>query len=294
MKISLSADNFAPEVPTPFVTFRRMGEIVRENHLYSDRALGLSGAQFRDVATATSRHEAEEAVNRLVYSVRDDHRKEARQSMREAVEMAKHTESPHQLHYLASMFVHHPEVIREVAKNPHIDQKTQLVILNNEKLSEDVRVTRNLGGNPAIGPEVMRHLLNNSQDTITLHAVTRNAVRKSLQSTGPDTPYVKICDELADTTFDPGLRLMALAGVRSPDVLRKIVQTRDSVFGARELEAVADNVHTPKDVLVQMAGTPGPKQAIQAAFGVTVGQRAARTLNRLTHPEWQNDAVSQP
>jgi hypothetical protein len=293
MKLSLQADEFAPE-PTPFITFARMGELVRENHLYGDRALGVSGTRFREVATATARQNAEESINRLVVNVRDAHRKEARQSFRDALSIAKNGENPHQLHYLASMFVNHPEVIRAIAKNPHIEARTQMVILNDPVLGRDARVQRNLGDNPAIGPEVMRHLLNNSEDSITQYAVTRNAVRKSLQSNGPDTPYVKICDTLADTTLDPALRLMALAGVRDHDVMRKVVRTRDAVFGARELEAVADNIHAPKDVLAEMANASGPRQALHAVFGVTIGQRAAHTLARLSHPEMDNDAVARP
>lgn len=293
MKLSLQADDFSPE-PTPFITFARMGEVVRENRLYGDRAIGVDGATFRKVATASARQDVEDLINGLVLSVRDAHRKEARQSFREALAIAKDGENPHQLHYLASMFVNHPEVIREIAKNPHIDARTQLVILNDPVLGQDVRVQRNLADNPAIGPEVMTHLLNQSPDSITHYAVARNAARKSLQSNGPDTPYVKICDTLADTTFDPALRLIALAGVRDHEVMRKIVRTRDTVFGARELEAIADNIHAPKDVLAEMASASGPRQAIQAVFGVTIGQRAARTLSRLTHPEMDNDAVARP
>ena len=289
MKASLSARRFEPA----FLSFAEMGQVVRENHLYSDKALGLTGTRFREVAVATSLQNAEEAVNRLVYGVRNAPKpKEARQSIREAVSLAKDTESPHQLHYLASMFINHPEVIRAVAKNPRINEQTQQVILNDAKLGKDPRVLRNLGDNPAIGPRVMTHILNTADDAIALHMTARNAVRKAQQSNGPDTPYVKICDELADKTFDPAVRLVALAGARSHDVLRKIVRTRDVVLGARELEAVADNPYTPKDLLAEMANTSGPRQAIQAMFGITVGQRAARTLSRLSHPEMDRDAVS--
>jgi hypothetical protein len=296
MKLSLSADDFAPAAPSPFITIARMGEIVRANRLHADQVIGLSGRKFRDVATANSMHEAENQINRLVYDVRNarQNRKEARQSVADALEIAKHSENPHQLHYLASMFINEPDVIRLVAKNPRIDQKTQLVILNDSKTGQDPRVLRNLGDNPAIGPEVMRHLLNHSNDSLTQYAVARNAARKSLQSKAADTPYVKICDELADHTFDPALRLIALAGVRDPAVMRKIVRTHDTAFGARELEAVADNIHAPKDVLAQLANVSGPRQALQAAFGVTVARRAAQTLAQLTHPEMDRDAAPSP
>jgi hypothetical protein len=293
MNLSLQADHFSPE-PTPFITFARMGEVVRQNRLYGDRAIGVDGASLREVAKASARRDAEDLINGLVRTVRDAHHKEARQSFREALAIAKDSENPHQLHYLASMFIHHPEIIREIAKNPRIDARTQLVMLNDAVLGKDARVQRNLGENPAIGPDVMAHLLNHSEDSITHYAVARNAARKSLQSNGPDTPYVKICDTLADSTLDPALRLIALAGVRDHEVMRRIVRTRDTVFGARELEAIADNIHAPKDVLAEMASASGPRQALQAVFGVTVGQRAARTLSRLAHREMDSDAVARP
>ncbi|TKC90148.1 hypothetical protein FAZ69_08345 [Trinickia terrae] len=290
MKLSLQADEFSPQ-PAPFIAFARMGEIVRENSLYGDRTLGMNGTHLRNIATATAREDAEAAIDRLEAGVRNAHGREARQSFRDALSMAKHSENPHQLHYLASMFINHPNVIREIAKNPHIETRTQLAVLDDSVLGQDVRLQRNLGDNPAIGPEVMTRLLNNSEDSITHYAVTRNAVRKSLQSNGPDTPYVKICDMLADTSRDPALRLAALAGVRDHSVMRKIVRTRDAVFGARELEAIAGNIHAPKDVLAEMANASGPRQAEHAAFGAAIGQRAALTLARLSHPEMDNDAV---
>jgi len=294
MKISLAAEDYIANGPVPFVSFERMGEIARENRLYSDRSLSVSGKSFRELATVDSLQKAEEQVNSLLISVRRAPRQESRQSLREALTIVKNTESPHELHYFAAMFINHPEVIREVAKNPHIDAKTQRVILNDSALSKDARVIRNLADNPAIGAEVMTHILGTSEDTIARHAVTRNAVRKSLQSNGSDTPYVKICDGLADSTYDPALRLIALPGVRSQDVLRKIVRTRDTVLGARELEAVADNIHAPKDLLVQMAGTSPLRQTIQAGYGVNIGQRAARTLGLLDHPELDRDALTHP
>jgi len=293
MNPSLSATEFQTAELTPFVSFERMGEIVRQNRLYADKALGLSGVHFRAVATAMSMQNAEEAINQLVRDVKEAEKpKEAKQSIADAKRMAKGSESPHELHYLASMFINHPEVIREIAKNPHLDEKTQRVILNDPSLGRDRHVLRALGDNPALKPELMRQILNTSEDTIALQATARNAARMAQQSTGADTPYVKICDELADTTFDPAMRLIALAGARDAGVLRKIARTRDSVFAARELEAVADNSFTPKDVLVEMAGTSGPKQTIEAVFGVTIGQRAARTLAKLAHPEMDADAVN--
>ncbi|MBN3729519.1 hypothetical protein [Burkholderia sp. Tr-20390] len=287
MNPSLSVSEFAP-TPTPaYLSFADMGALVRRQRLHADKALQIDGRRFGAATVGVMRMaQAEEAINRLVKAARSREEPKARpQAIREALRVAKESDDPHELHYLTSMFINEPTVIKELAKNPHLPEKSQRVIAHDDTLAADVHVMRSLASNPSLEPGLMRELLNSSDDSIVRHEVARNAALKSRFAPDPQSPYVKLCDELVDTTYDNALRLTALPGVRSADVLRKIARTRDVVFGARELEAVADNSHTPVDVLAEMANVPKSRKMLHAAFGVTVAQKAARTLAELRHPE---------
>ncbi|KVV07315.1 hypothetical protein WK77_16120 [Burkholderia ubonensis] len=264
-----------------------MGAQVRQRRLYADSAIQLDGRRFGAATVGAVRMaQAEESINRLVKAARSREQPKARpKAIQEALRVAKDSSDPHELHYLTSMFINEPTVIKELAKNPNLPEKSQRVIANDSALAQNVHVMRSLAANPSLQPDLMRDLLNSSDDSIVRHEVAQNAALKSRYAPDAESPYVKLCDELADTTYDNALRLAALPGVRDADVLRKIARTRDVVFGARELEAVADNVHTPVDVLAGMANVSNPRKMLHAAFGVTVAQKAAQTLAELRRPE---------
>ncbi|MCA8050711.1 hypothetical protein [Burkholderia arboris] len=287
MNPSLSAAEFSPASAPAYISFADMGGLIRQRHLYADSALQVDGRRFGAATVGAMRMaQAEEAINKLVTAARDREKPRGRpQAIREALRVAKDSDDPHELHYLTSMFINEPTVIKELAKNPHLPEKSQRVIAHDTTLAANVHVMRSLASNPSLQPDLMRDLLNSSEDSIVRHEIAHNAALKSRFAPDAGSPYVKLCDELADTTYDNALRLAALPGVRDADVLRKIARTRDVVFGARELEAVADNIHTPVDVLADMANVPKSRKMLHAAFGVTVAQKAARTLVELRHPE---------
>ncbi|CAE6793365.1 hypothetical protein R70006_04953 [Paraburkholderia domus] len=292
MNPSLAATEFGPSPAPRYMSFADIGALVRERHLYADTAIRIDGRRVTEVLTHQRVAQVENTINGLVKSARDhESGKERSLAVKQALRVARDSDDAHELHYLASMFINEPSVIRQLAKNPKLPEKTQRVIANDPKLKQDMHVVRALAGNPGLKPDLMRELLSRSEDTITRHEIAKNAAQKSRFAPDAESPYVKLCNELADTTYDDALRLAALPGVRDGDVLRKIARTRDVVLGARELEAVADNVYTPPDVLAGLANVSGPKQVFYAALGVTVAQKAARTLAVQHHPEGKDAGV---
>lgn len=292
MNPSLSISDFSSGPQPAYLSFQEMGQLVRARRLHADRALQVDGRALGEAVATHRMADAEESINRLVVATRSASKGKTKPlAIDAALRVARDSEDGHELHYLASMFINEPLVLRQLAKNPNLSEKTQRVLLNDPQISNNVHVMRALAGNPALRPDLMRDLLAKSEDDIVRHEVASNAVQKAHFAGDREDPYVKLCDELADTTYDDSLRLVALSGVRDPAVLRKIARTRDVVFGARELEAVADNPYTPVDVLADLAGVSSTRKMMQAMFGVTVAQKASRTLQDLQHPEDRVEAA---
>ena len=294
MNPSLSIADFSNGPQPMFLSFQQMGQLVRTKRLTADRGLRVEGRALVDLASVQRMIEAEDAINRLVLKVKNpDNRKDKSLATERALRMAKDSTSGHELNYLASMFINQPQVLRALAKNPNLSEDTQRMLVNDAKTSGDIHVVRALAGNPAVKPDLMRDILKapEFEDDIVHHQVAANAAQKAHIARDREDPYVKLCDQLADTTYNNGLRLVVIPGVRNPEVLRKIADTRDNVLGAAELEAVASNMHTPSDVLRKMADVSPARRVMQAMFGVTVAQKAARTLHDLQHPEERIEAA---
>ncbi|ODP35022.1 hypothetical protein [Pandoraea sp. ISTKB] len=280
MKPSMMASSYQGATPVAYVSFAEMGEMVRTRGLHASSVTVVRGAEIvRAVANAQKIQEVEDGINNLLVSVRSSQVPGQRPAALErAMAIAQQSSDAHQLQYLTSMFIHEPTVISQLAKNKALPVVAQQIIINDADLQRNSSVMRGLAENPALPPELMRRMLNDTDDDLVRHLLVQKAAERSRNAKEANDPYVKICDEVADTTFDNSLRLTAISGARSAAVLRKIAKTRDVVLGARELEAVADNIYTPSDVLSSMASVPPTRQAIYAAFGVTVAQKASRTL----------------
>ncbi|WP_199033042.1 hypothetical protein [Ralstonia sp. ASV6] len=292
MNPSLSISDFSSGPQPAFLSFHQMGQLVRTKRLFSDRGVRVEGRALVDLASVQRMVEAEDAINSLALTVRDKgKRQEKSMALDAALRMAKDSNNGHELNYLASMFINQPKVLRQLAKNPNLPDSTQRMLINDAKASKDMHVIRNLAYNPAVKPQLMRDILQSFDDAIVRHQVASNAAQKAHIARDREDPYVKLCDELADTTYDSALRLVVLPSVRDPAVLRKIARSRDTVLGASELEAVAANIHTPADVLAEMANVSPLRRMVQSAFGVTVAQTAARTLQDLRHPEDRIEAA---
>jgi hypothetical protein len=292
MNPSLSAAEFDIEAGPRYMSFADIGAMVREKGLHADTALRIEGRRVTDILSLERPQQVENAINGLVRDARDNASRKGRTAaVTEALRRAKDAEDPHELHYLASMFINDPSVIKVLAKNPNLPEKTQRVILNDPVLGKNPGVLRSLAQNAALKPDLMREVLSWNEDPIVRFEIAKTAAQKSRFAPDPEDRYVKLCDELADTTMDDSLRLAVLPGVRDSAVLRRIARTRDAALGARELEAVADNPFTPTDVLAGMANVNGIKKLAYAALGVTVAQKAARTLAALEHPEATDETV---
>lgn len=280
MKPSMMASSYQGANPVAYVSFAEMGEMVRTRGMHASSVTVVRGSEIvRAVANAQKIQEVEDGINSLLVSVRGSQAPGQRPAaMERAISIAQHSSDAHQLQYLTSMFIHEPTVMSHLAKNPALPVAAQMIIVNDVDLQRNSSVMRGLAENPALPPELMRRMLNDTGDDVVRHLLVQTAAARSRTAKESNDPYVKICDEVADTTFDNSLRLTAIAGARSAPVLRKIARTRDVALGARELEAVADNIYTPSDVLSSMASVTPTRQAIYAAFGVTVAQKASKTL----------------
>ncbi|MDM8356544.1 hypothetical protein [Pandoraea communis] len=280
MKPSMMSSSYQGANPVAYVSFAEMGEMVRARGMHASSVTVVRGSDIMQAVANTQKiQEVEDGINNLLMGVRRSQAPGQRPAaMERAIAIAQQSSDAHQLQYLTSMFIHEPTVMSHLAKNPALPVVAQRIIVNDVDLQRNSSVMRGLAENPALPPELMRQMLNDTGDDVVRHLLVQTAAARSRAAKESNDPYVKICDEVADTTFDNSLRLTAISGARSASVLRKIAKTRDVALGARELEAVADNIYTPSDVLSSMASVTPTRQAIYAVFGVTVAQKASRTL----------------
>lgn len=261
------------------LSFADVSQRFKERGLYpkDGAAVQVEGGRFADIMRLGTLGEIETHVNDLLVAVRNAKaRPVLEERLAQAARMAAVSSDSYELHYLASMFIHHREVMVEVARNKSIDERTQRILATDDSLRRDRAVQVALARNERLHPEVMAIILNGTDDSYVHFAVAENAAKNSLSTRDSTGGYAEICDALS-VSYDSAVRQAAIVGIRDPEVLRKIAANNSTFLAPRELEAVAANKHTPDDVLSELSTSSLPR--VQPLLGVKVATTARRTLN---------------
>jgi len=266
-----------------FVTFAQLSETFRADRLYPTDgvALAVPGEDLAGLLPADHLAAVEARVNRLLAGVRGLDRAasgpeftESAEKLSETMALANNSRDEHELHYLASMFIHERIVMRQLAKSPYLSERTMLLLATDSELKADRQIQLALAHNPALSDTLMVKLVQETQDPFVLNGIALNAVRQSLFS-HDENAFTRLCEDLAKAA-DPVVRRLAIAGVRSPELLRAIGSERPLMVTSRELEAVAANKYTPDDVLETMARKRW--EVIDLVMGNDIADRARSTL----------------
>lgn len=263
-------------------SFEDLSATFREQDIYPTNGLitSVSGKAVADIMGMHTVVAIESRINKLAAAVRDVGSVDVVNSIvGESVVIAKTSRKEHELYYMAGMFINHREVIRALAENPHIDERTQLILINDIELGKDREIQMRLAHNPALSDTSMMKMIDESDDQFVLKGIARNAAFRS-KSAHDDTVYAKIC-ALLSTSPDPILRAVAIPGIKDPTALRQIAANNSVFIAPRDLEAVAGNSYTPDDVLEKLATKGFP--ALQPIFSIQVAERARLTLESKTH-----------
>lgn len=257
-----------------FAPLSIIGHYVREHGLYprDGQMQKVEGVEVSMVLKMQSLQQIENRINDLVFELRQV-KKRHETALEKALEIAKTSTDPYELHYMAHMFMHERSVLRAVAKNPHLSEKTQFMIASLSHFRQDRQLQISLAHNPALSSTVMEKMLS-IKDVFVLQGVAHNAARKSQQLNDPGC--AEVCKKIALVPWDDTLSKAAIPGVKDPNVLRQIADTHGALFEAEKLEMVAQNVHTPTDVLERMSKTPLAR--LQHAVGIDFASKATHTL----------------
>lgn len=252
-----------------------IGRFVRERGLSptAGRAVSVAGKDVAGLLQAQSMQEIEERVNGLLAAVRAAPADKDPELQRSASAASAATDS-YELHYMASMFVHQRAVIRALAKNPHLSERTQLQIAMDPDLITDREVALSLAHNPALSARVMRTLLARTDDRFVWQGVARNAAGQSRRSLGPDD-FSAICEEMVGS-WEDSVAKVAIPGIKSGDMLRTMYDQCSVLSSPDRLLLIAQNPSTPDDVLDKM--TNSPFAGMQRLVGITVPEQARLTL----------------
>lgn len=288
--LSLVAREFGDGSLPKFAAFETVGHYVREQGIYprDGRMQKKDGVEFSSLLRLQTLQQIENRINDLVDELRETRdRHEA--ALGQALEIANTATDPYELHYMGNMFMYQREVLRAVAKNPNLSEKTQLLIVSMELLRDDREIQLGLAHNPSLCPVVMEKMMSYTEDVFVLQGIAHNAARQS-QINREDTAFAAVCKELALVHWDTTLSKAAIPGVKDPDVLRRIAENNSALYAADKLELVAQNPHTPDDVLTRMAETPLAR--MQHAVGIDYAIKARHTL--ATKRQCETAAVSVP
>lgn len=284
MKASLAAQELVSPVGEPrFVTFDEMRGIAvfRDLTPTDGSAVVIDGAAFRDFFPLEDLEAVEARINALRTDVVLASNQAKSPALSKAVQIAQDSEHGHELNYLLGMFIHHKEVLRELAKNRSLPVDAQRRLVSDPELVKDKQLQRVLARNPALSAEAMRTMLAATDDSLVQVYLAENAAEQS-SHLGTDNEYTRIAESLVENSFTRLVRIAALPGVRSEDLLRKIADTHDTLLGAPELAAVASNRHTPADVLQRLEQPSGIGSVLQRALQTTaaavIGKLAQKTL----------------
>lgn len=276
LPLSLVAKEFGDGKLPKFASMATIGHYVREHGLYprDGKMQKVEGGALTSILRLQTLQQIEDRINNLVGEMRQA--KERHEvALTQALEIAYTSIDPYELHYMANMFMPQREVLRAVIKNPNLSEKTQLLIVSIAELRKDREIQLGLAHNPALCPAVMEKMLGYTEDVFVLQGIAHNAARQSAL-THDDTQFAEICKALALVHWDETLSKAAIPGVKDPDVLRRMADSHSALVAADKLELVAQNPHTPDDVLEKMANTPMAR--MQHVVGVDYAIKARHTL----------------
>lgn len=274
LPLSQIAREFGDGKLPKFASLSVIGHYVREHGLYprDGQMQKIEGTEISPVLRMQSLQQVEDRINDLVGELRQV-KKRHEAAMEKALDIAKTSTDPYELHYMAHMFMHERTVLRAIAKNPHLSEKTQFMIASLSHFRKDRQLQISLAHNPALSSTVMEKMLS-IEDVFVLQGLAHNAARKSQQLN--DQGCAEVCKKIALVPWDDTLSKAAIPGVKDPNVLRQIADTHSAMFEAEKLEMVAQNIHTPTDVLERMSKTPLAR--IQHAVGIDFASKARHTL----------------
>lgn len=275
------------------VSFGELSQRFKERSLYpkDGRAAHVEGKAFVDLWRLGTAVQVESHINDLVVAVRNAGTHELRdEKMKEAVRIARESTDAFELHYLTSMFIHHRKVMRALARNSHIDEKTQMILATDDELKQDPEIQIGLAHNLILSDAVMVKMLNECENQFVQMGLAWNAASQARSGTA-NSPYVKICNMLAKS-FDVAVRAEAIGGIRDPEILREVASSNSVFLAPRVLEAVATNDNTPTDVLHDLSVGSMPK--LQSMFAIRVAENARRTLASKNHKAAQPSDLPTP
>lgn len=276
LPLSAVAKDFGDGKLPEFSPLAMLGQYVREHGLYprDGVAVKVEGAEVASVLRLQTLQQIENRINVLVDDVRGA--REVREAaVVKALEVAKTATDPYELHYLANMFMYQREVLRAVAKNPQLSERTQFLLASMKELRDDRELQLALAHNPSLCATVMGKILAYSEDIFVLQGIAHNAARQS-QLGRADVGFAEVCKELAQVHWDITLSKAAIPGVTDPALLRQMAEGNSALYAADKLELIAQNPHTPDDVLTKMAETPLAR--LQHAVGIDYAVKARHTL----------------
>lgn len=276
MKLSLMASNFGAGHLPAFKPLGEIGAYVRERGLYprDGQMVQAEGGDIAGILRLSSLQQIEDRINKLAAEMREA-RKQLESALEQTLAIADSSSDPYEIHYMASMFMHQREVVRALVKNPRLSERTQLLIASDMELRKDREVQLGLAHNPALSANVMAKMAAYTTDSFVLHGIALNASRQA-QLSHDDNGYAEICKQIALVHFDDSLSKAAIPGVRDPEALRQIANSHSTLLAADKLALIAQNPHTPDDVLEQMAQSPMAR--LEYALGFDLSGKARHTL----------------
>lgn len=276
LPLSTAALDFGDGKLPQFSPLSMIGGYVRDHGLYprDGVAVKVEGAEAASVLRLQTLQQIEDRINGLVDDVRGA--RESREAAAgAALEIAETSADPYELHYLANMFMHRREVLRAAARNPQLSERTQFLLASMKELRDDRELQLALAHNPALCSAVMGKMLAYTEDVFVLQGIAHNAARQS-QLGRAAAGFAEVCKELAQVHWDVTLSKAAIPGVTDPAVLRHMAESNSALYAADKLELIAQNPHTPDDVLTKMAETPLAR--LQHAVGIDYAIKARHTL----------------
>jgi len=190
----------------------------------------------------------------------------AMRSMQTAAEASKDV---HELDYIAQMLMEHKAIIINVAKNPYLGEATQVKLANHPLYRNDPYVARALASNQNLAPAAARSIAQHHRnDRFVMHELA-STVSKLAQVDHNSPEYGAICRELTTVSPIDFPLAPAVRGVKDANHLRslwnqhKLRPTLERELDHPTYHAIAQNPHTPDDVIDQMAS----RHPVTALFG---------------------------
>lgn len=281
MSIPLSqvAKEFGDGKLPKFASITIIGHYVREHGLYprDGQMQKVEGQEISSMLRLQTLQQIEDQINNLVGEMRQASKRHG-EVMEKALELASTSSDPYELHYMALMFMHEKAVLLEVVKNPNLSEKTQFLIASLSEFRKDRQVQLGLAHNPSLCSTVMEKMMGYTEDVFVLQGIAHNATRKAKLANNDSVGFAKICGQIALVQWDDTLSKAAIPGVTDPEVLRQIAENNSVIFAAEKLEMVAQNIHTPTEILERMSKTPAPLARIQHEVGIDFSTQARHTL----------------